>query len=703
MKNEDVKSRLSGAYASHKETCTVAPFAFSGGQGMVYYDTKSVPAEAIALVQLTETGKYESFKFDVELGQRVSLVAAKAAEKEIPRTDVSAKKAIRLFGLDGEAPELGRMSTERFLSRISDKSLLASVDVDVLRDKETERFSRALDLFRSKVLNKDAISALKACDNYSWGTYYFYAEDGENGLMRRQAANAYPMFAELLSKNPIFVRRVIQRQLPLNPELAKHLGIEEPALKRFQGKTWSTNGIDIHKLVKAAGEIPPDWFPKNEDDWNSFCILTDTVRRIVGDDLKSIIPNPSDVLYKGAKGNWREFHERCAIAYTETRPPEGTTEEDEARLKSGINWKRLQELGKTDPEALKIEIRNQLSSVGSPQGVRQQDMEDWLYQMHVPNMSKEFLHGASIDTQDMISFIADHVVLPAAGTAVDQKGTLAEIYLGSDQREEARKSAMQILFVPDLEKPGENGKAAPNIFEVVRHFHSQLPAIVEAILPAAERERQEVLQDVADDGWPPMTNEYIAPNGVLIKPLTDPRQLTDEGFRGENQDGTEGLHHCVGGYAGTCRERGHHIISMRELTQTGFKRLSTAEILPIQQGDMTLQIRQHRGKHNGTPPENAQQAFDWYLNEIAAGRILINHDRMMKFRGVNAVVQKNDIEKTCSYDWTDKDNITKAMHAVGRYVHKHITKNVRNVDDFISHPALSNVAYSMDPTIKMTR
>lgn len=37
------------------------------------------------------------------------------------------------------------------------------------------------------------------------------------------------------------------------------------------------------------------------------------------------------------------------------------------------------------------------------------------------------------------------------------------------------------------------------------------------------------MQAVAEDGWAPIANAMTAPNGLLILPLTDPRQLADEG------------------------------------------------------------------------------------------------------------------------------------------------------------------------------
>ena len=693
----NIKEVLTREYVNHKSLLNAETFSFDGGQAVMLYNLEHIPPKGFVLVKNSDNGKLSSFTIesvDATKGKLISL-ACKNLNKTLDVGDgivkeLSAQRAINYFGLSKQPIEFATYSVEEFIGKLKRRNpkidFNSVIDKDALIIQEENRINKVLDLFRNIPFSNEAKNSLKACDDFTWGSYYFYSEGGENGKLRRQAAEVYPMLADFISKNSVFVRRTIQKKQPLNEGLAKLLSISEKTLRKFQGKSWSNNGVDIKSLIYAANEIPVDWFPKNESEWNSFCILTKTVRNFIGDEYKPLIDNPSEVLYKSSKGQWLEFHKRCALAYVDTRPPEGTPKE------YGDNYKRIdsadiEKLNQESIENAKQFIEKGVEKIGVPEGVNKEDIIDWVYSLSIPNLSEDFLKNACVDTQDMIQFINEHIILPASGQAVLEVGSLSDVFLGYEQRAEGRKAATRILFAPNK----ESGKSAVAIFEDVRRFHSQIPDIMEKILPDKEKQKKDVLQDVSADGWPPLTDEIIAPNGLLIKPLTDPRELKDEG---------SGLNHCVGGYSNTCRDRGHHIISIRRLSGNEFERLSTFEILPIEKGQRELNVRQHRGKRNANPPEEALEAYDWYLNEISAGRINLNHDRIMSFRSVSGLEMKDDIERVCHFDWKDKKSVTNSMMAVGMYVHKNITKKVRNIDDFIKHEALLDVSQSMDPTVK---
>src|SRR5690606_9208877 len=131
----------------------------------------------------------------------------------------------------------------------------------------------------------------------------------------------------------------------------------------------------------------------------------------------------------------------------------------------------------------------------------------------------------------------------------------------------------------------------------------------------AETSCVEVEITVAEDGWPPLCNPVQAPNGVWIVPLTDPRELNDEGRAAPDSNGVCGLNHCVGGYAYACRSGRSHILSLRAGGShgPGIKRLSTVEIMSVVPGEVDLNVRQHRGPSNRAPDRSATLALEWFL------------------------------------------------------------------------------------------
>lgn len=696
---DNIEKILKSEYTNHKTFIFAETFTFEDGQGVIIFDLGKNPSKAKILAKNNETNRLMSYEVYsasasvTDAKQEIFKSVTDVLNKKIDLinsdtvSELSAQEAIKGFGLGGNPIEFAHYSVDSFLNKVSSKegsNIVNYIDRNALVAQEETRLNKVVDLFRNIHISEDALNALRVCDKFKWSSYYFYSEESENGKLRRQAAEIYPMFAEVMSKNSVFVRRTIQRKKSLNEGLSKLLGISEKTLKKFQGKDWNNNGIDVRRLAIASDEVPIDWFPKDQKEWEAFSILTDTVRYYLADEYKPIVKNPSEILYKGSKGKWEEFHQRCALSYVDTRPPEGTPT-DKGDMYKKIDGKQILKLNEENPDKALEYIKSEVHKIGIPDGVYEQDIIDWVHSLHVPNMSKDYLQNACKDAQDMIQFINEHIILPSAGQAVLEKGSLSDVFIGYEQRAEGRQAATKILFAPSE----ESGKAAPAVLSDVRKFHSQLPVILENILPDTEKAKANALMEVAEDGWPPMTDEVFAPNGLLIKPLTDPRELKEEG---------KSLNHCVGGYSNTCRDRGHHILSIRRMDGHHVEKLSTFEVLPFERGDMVLNIRQHRGKRNGNPVPEAIDAYEWYLNEIEGGRILLNYDRIMEFRTSEEV--KDDIERICSYDWRKKEEVTNAMMAVGPYVHKSITKTVRNIDDFISHEALQDVTQSMDPTVK---
>lgn len=109
--------------------------------------------------------------------------------------------------------------------------------------------------------------------------------------------------------------------------------------------------------------------------------------------------------------------------------------------------------------------------------------------------------------------------------------------------------------------------------------------------------------------WPACLPGHAEGNLAAVV-LTDAAALADEGREGPNADGTEGLDHCVGGYAVECVAHGTRIVSIRRPVPGGFERLSTAQVA-VQAGKVVS--LQHSGRRNGEPPPEATALLDSYL------------------------------------------------------------------------------------------
>ena len=498
-------------------------------------------------------------------------------------------------------------------------------------------------------MDMDALKALRATSGFSRSDFAFYAP-GEGGaerekrrVQRLQAATAYPMLASAMARN-LRAKLAIDGAKPLVEALIDAFGRrdEKPVftkgiLRRLQGLDWP-----------VPNGVTPEWLAEKlgalSPDWfpkspeDWEAFLT--VARGLGRSLPMVTGVSFPELVAGAGGKWMDFRKRLAKAYTDTRPPENPDEEQR---------------------------------------------REWLRNPVVPDESFGALQNAVIELEHMIETFARLVVVPAAaGVGGDVKP-----FIGETQRTAARRAATQLLF---------SGKNAAAMFEISRHFATQLEHIQQ--VAAGEPPRPEFKQ-VAEDGWAPLCNAMLAPNGVSIVPLTDPRELEDEG-RGLgggstlNADGSHGLAHCVGGYSESCRKHGHHIISFRLVEPNGsFKRLSTLELMPISQGDRSLKSKQHKGKRNTDPPAEAKDAWAWFRQAVSDARVPLNYEGIRQYL-IGLVSRWNDdVERIAGYKWREDGAVERALRAFDPY----LGKGLRNLPAarFAELPEVEAVGYEITP------
>lgn len=727
-----VTDRLNKKLAAFRKNVVASAVPVDGGHCFAYLDKTSPQWARGAVLYIGDNGKPRSWTVNLPGSSGHAArdpwdIARMVVEEALPDGAVAplpASDAVDLFGLrDGNA-RLAGMIVDGFMRGLSADEQ-ASVDREAFVDMEAARLNkRGLEIVRQMV-NADALAALKGSSKFGWLDYTFFAASGDRGIRRRQAAEAYPMMATIFSDSRrISLKMAIDTQKSLNGAIMTMFGgspddgvddspfgarrprrhsafsraaaskaqaSEEAAdgkltkglLKRLQGLEWPTHGVEPEKLIKALSEVPPDWFPKTADDWEAFCDLTATI----GTSLKDSTRVKADVLYGGCKGQWRDFAKRCAKAYTDRRPPEGTTEEAAEYFQKGIDWKALDKAPEDDIPAM---AQAAAEGLDVPEGVRREDVVDWIKRLYTPDHSRTALRNACLDVEDVIEKFADQIILP---TAARETG-LKEIFVSEPQIQHALASAADVLFA---------AKAAPNIFEISNHFHNNYMTLLTQILEGTGQDASaaQQVEVVVEGEWAPLIqSEVVAPNGVHLKPLITAAELEQEGRRGINGDGSEGLHHCVGtfGYADKCKSRGHHIIGVRRYDEDGVpQRLSTVELGPVANGSTDLDVRQHRAKHNGTPDPAAAEAFEWLQASVRSGAIKINYDGIKQFMA-REDRKLDDIERRCGYDWKRAKHIPAAMRPWGHYVGKKYRK--MKFDDFAKQPELVSVTQSIRPGYK---
>ncbi|MBO9428444.1 hypothetical protein [Sulfitobacter sp. R18_1] len=786
-------SKFEALLDGHKRDFTAQEFNANGVKGVYWTDLTRRPAEIKVAFRYEEFEGISGIQFlepsqSKRVDHRLKAVEDRIAEivgaGEISDYEMKESTIIRTFGLFGrDKADIGDTAwksiaarAEKELSKKDAALFLETLDKEAFINLESKRLSLPFLQFESVALHKDAVK-LAERPEIDWSTLSFYGKNDQTGLLRRQAAEIYPLFASYFANNSMFARRVIQKQQPLNAALADKLGLKEKALKRVQKKNWSLHGLSPEELGHALSVIPPDWIPQEEEEWESFCILTKTVGRKFGIPLGSVSPAPFDALYKGAKGKWREFHERCVLAFREDRAPQGMSpaladlidkriKKDRKALNKALRKGEpefAREIGKlmsrfdmdSSGKADVIEwMRRSLKEKDAPLpafnpeyadqlvadvGEKREDIEKalkagddhferaasdiiggyviddafkesvryWIDDLFKPDMSETFMDAAVEAALDLNSFVARHVVLPAAAHGVMENGNTEEITYRAEQRLACSLTAMQLLLLPEADNPG-SGKSFPNFLEVVRDFHQNYAAIAEKVV--GKGPDLSSLMNIPSGHWVPLfTGEVDLGGGIYAVCLTNEDELSDEGRRGLCKDGSEGNRHCVGGYGYQCKNNFQHIVSFRRRTPADsdepFERIGTLQVDRVAPLSTDLKKLQYYRRGNQTPHDDARAAQELLFMKVKSKEVRLNHEQMTAFKEANGVIERDVVEAECHYKWMKKENITDAMFAVGKMIHSGFTKGengIRNVDGLIQHKVLDGLLKKMDPVYDIT-
>lgn len=531
---------------------------------------------------------------------------------------------------------------QRFASRFRMTYRTVEVEDRVLYDAAEAALNAAgQSVFASRWINPDLLGLLESVHRFDDATYAFFGAEGEVGTVRRQALAAYPLFAnELRAK--VRVKLAIDNKTSPVDALSSAFGAND------KGEPKLSRSI----LKKLAGK-------RYGDGGLPVPVIVEALSRIPADwfpkdeaEWNSLIDLTASFfrqlgpefdgdlseMTSGASGRWAEFANRVAKSFAPTQPPQDLTPVQAAA------WKPVVEV------------------------------------------SRQAMEAAANQAREMLLAFRNLVLLPVAATA----SYGGNVFVGPEQLRLASDAAARILF---------GGKSLPAIMELQRHWQTQHANILNATAEAEVR-RGEV-REVAEDGWAPICDTWVAPNGVTIYPLTDPREIEDEGAGGLNAPGPDrhgimGLGHCVGSYTQSCRSGQSHIVSFRIVKADGsFTRLSTAEFEPPVANSDQLKTRQHRGRCNGQAPEAAVEAFNWFLEEVAEQRIPLNRDGMMSYLAGRRV-RAEEIEAYSGYDWREPGLVDQALAPWAPYLPKRMRGFA--VEDLRTGVEMRDLVESLVPT-----
>jgi hypothetical protein len=209
---------------------------------------------------------------------------------------------------------------------------------------------------------------------------------------------------------------------------------------------------------------------------------------------------------------------------------------------------------------------------------------------------------------------------------------------------------------------GNTKNPAVLMMEISRRYASRIPAMMEIegkTVLDLNRKTSETFEKYGETAFPLLTDNYTASNGLVVRPLKNGEDLTEESKR---------LTHCVGSYQSKARRALSHIYSIQN--QSGSESLSTFEFSGVEGTDprgaaTALRLVQHRAKSNGTPPEECAVAYKEFLEAVKGGQIDVNLSEINAWRqhikesgqeaGATHITPATTWKSVLELDWENDD------------------------------------------------
>ncbi len=150
--------------------------------------------------------------------------------------------------------------------------------------------------------------------------------------------------------------------------------------------------------------------------------------------------------------------------------------------------------------------------------------------------------------------------------------------------------------------------------------------------------------------WEAWLPDFTIYDRLSIKQLTTSRELIDEGRNGPDEDGLEGLAHCVGSYVSRASRADCAILSIRE----NGARLSTAE---VRWKEGRFQVIQHYGRGNMPPPAASVSALNRYLRCFSDRVLAVDLEALARVKARS----RADVSAVCGYDWREDGAIERVL------------------------------------------
>lgn len=450
----------------------------------------------------------------------------------------------------------------------------------------------------------------------------------------------YPLLVNMIGKNSNY-QLAVDNQKNLSAAISKTLisrgdtetQVGKKLLKRIARKEIITSQTG-EEFLQSFAAIPSDSFPEVPE---SFSLGEEKpyTERTEWDNMEACVAcvneiakatgNSREKMFKDVKGNWADFRSRLAKAASNTRIPQGMTEElfNEIMAKLPIEkWKN-----EIDKNKVRQEIAEEVRKIEPtlPGDVLAEDVNTWLTAHNAPLDDANTLVQHAKQIEDMINTFTAKVTLPLSTkiSGVPDAVVTPDILIA------ARKATIDILF--------STQKSAAQLLKMSHDFHVNLNDFLN--IQGTEEEvsvrninqitSDSLIDDVAgDEGrkmleldnhyeWVPLVSKtYEAPNGYKLIPLLTSKDLKVEG---------QVMSHCVGTYTRTCSSGVSRIFTV---VDPEYNRTTTLE-LTLQYDEQQVKINQNQSYGNGsgrnedekTRIKAAKKASDWFRDNINDGFI----------------------------------------------------------------------------------